>query len=151
MYGSAWWMPNTRPRRTSSWHCTVCSHTVGAPSGYHGYFYNLDIMGVSIFRLSWVFLYSGIIGVSIFWLSWVFYVLVIMAQCILPNHYFKRNTILWMLWNCWGSNVGPSEQFSHSVICMYFFPSKFSMSLKLNKYKKTDKMARYFSKITKSQ
>ena len=50
----------------------------------------------------------------------------------------------WMLWNCWGSNVGPSEQFSHSVIYMYVFLTKCSI-------KKTDEMAQYFSKITKSQ
>ena len=52
---------------------------------------------------------------------------------------------------CSGSNVGLSEQFSHSVIYMYFFPTKSVMSLKLNKYKKTDQIARCFSKITKSQ
>ena len=72
------------------------------------------------------------------------------AQCILLKHYFKhyfkRNTILWMLWNCWGSNVGPSEQFSHSVVYMYFFPTKCSMSYKLNKYKNTDEMAQCFFK-----
>ena len=39
--------------------------------------------------------------------------------------------------------VMPSEQFSHSVIYMYFFLQNV-LSLKLNKYKKTDEMAQCF-------
>ena len=51
---------------------------------------------------------------------------------------------------CSGSNVGLSEKLSYYVTYMYFFPTKYSLSLKLNKYKKTNKMARCFWNITQS-
>ena len=53
------------------------------------------------------------------------------AQCILPKLVATSKETPFC--GCSGSNVGLSEQFSHSVIHMYFFPTKCSVSLKLNK------------------